>query len=126
LYRASKITAVVSGVIILIFGVLSLAALSGGYGYFDTPILLIYPLCGLLFTASGICGIAGGLLLQSKTRAGRALLLAAGLTGLSFVAMTATIYGLAFFMLFMTARTRAVPQWPEDEPGQAETAAAHD
>lgn len=118
MYRTSQITAVISGIIILIFGILSFIVVSSELTDFDIVTLLTCLLCGLLFTASGICGIVGGALLAKKTCTGRALLLAAGITSLAFFPMVGLIYGLAFFMLFMTARNRAVPQWPEDTVSQ--------
>ena len=127
MYRTSRIISIISGIIILIFGILSFVAAWGEFAFFNTvTTALIDVLCGLLFTASGICGIVGGVLLAKKTRTGRALLLAAGITSLAFFPMIGLITGLAFFMLFMTARNRAVPQWPEDELTQSNTEAVHD
>ena len=127
MYRTSRIISIISGIIILIFGILSFTAAWGEFAFFDTiTTTLIYALCGLLFTASGICGIVGGVLLAKKTRTGRALLLAAGITSLAFFPMTGLFYGLAFFMLFMTARNRAVPQWPEDDLTQSNKESSHD
>ena len=127
MYRTSRIISIISGIIILIFDMLAFVAAWGEFAFFETiTTTLIYPLCGLFFTASGVCGIVGGALLVKKTRTGRALLLAAGITSLAFFPMTGLIYGLAFFMLFMTARNRAVPQWPEDELTQSNTESTHD
>ncbi len=123
MYKTSRIISIVSGVIILIFGILSFILLWGEYGASDFVTFFAFPLCGALFIASGLCGIAGGLVLPRHSRAGRTLMLLAGILGLPFFALTGTIFGLAFFMLFLTARNRAVPQWPEEED---KTKADHD
>lgn len=125
MYRTSRIISIVSGVIILIFGVLAFVLLLGEYMDSDIVSLFLFALCGMLFIASGICGIAGGVVLLRNTRLGRTLMLAAGILGLPFFVLTGTIFGLAFFMLFLTARNRAVPQWPEDERAENKTETAH-
>lgn len=90
-----RVCALVCGVLCLVFGVMLL------YGAVNDPdgdTFIMFMIFGILGTAGGICGIAGGRCIDRNNDAARKLLLAAAVILLP--------YAFLFFFMFMAARNK--------------------
>ncbi len=111
------ICAVVCGAICLVFGIIFL------YGVISDPgadMFFVKLITGLLGTAGGACGIAGGLCIKNRKDTARKLLLAAAVILLPYaILFVPFIPGVfVFFMIFMVVRNRAADK--EDAWGEKE------
>ena len=92
--RRSRIYSITAGIFSLLFGLLMLASML--IGLMDTGIECLTITITVLLLLCGAFGIAGGILLSSRLKLARALLLAAAIFGLPL--------GFIFFVVFMYAR----------------------